>query len=290
MTWHPCQRIWVPSPLWGLPRSYPPPLALQCHFIHCHWTLHCYCNYEIANLPSPLVAPLCLVSLPTINVHWLIVLSGGNCNDHWPISLLITPQFQLAKFPFLDGEFALVHFTLQRSWGSGEQLSCGGCDWSCWNLCDCGDGFKGRYLDCTQPPQPNGEAQTLPHINLLSCVCFIMISGCSYECYWYSVGCGWMVNLAFWYEHKQGESRFLGNRSSFRNLVLLVICSLPDLLLWWLDPIINCSLGNCAANPPLQSRLNVNLDTVSITIITKRGKLKCNIVFKQHFVSLRNAC
>lgn len=65
---------------------FPHPLALQghfihCHFIHCHLTLHRRSNYEIADLPSPLVAPLCLVSLPNINVHWLVVLSGGNCSD-----------------------------------------------------------------------------------------------------------------------------------------------------------------------------------------------------------------
>ena len=40
-----------------------------------------------------------------------------------------------------------------------------------------------------------------------------------------------MMNLAFWYERKQGRSHFLGNLSPFRNLVLLVIFSLPDLLL-----------------------------------------------------------
>ena len=61
---------------------FPHPLALQGHFIHCHLTLHRRSNYEIAKFLSPLVAPLGLVSLPSINVHWLVVLSGGDCSDH----------------------------------------------------------------------------------------------------------------------------------------------------------------------------------------------------------------
>ena len=85
------------------------------------------------NLPLPLVAPLCLVSLPTMNVHWLLVLSGDNCTYRCPVSLLITPQFQLAKFPFLDGEFVHVHFKLQWSWGSVSNSL----------VAIVGDGFKG---------------------------------------------------------------------------------------------------------------------------------------------------
>ena len=41
---------------------------------------------------------------------------------------------------------------------------------------------------------------------------------------WDTVECE--VNLGFWYERKQDESRFLGN------MVLLVICSLCDLVLF----------------------------------------------------------
>ena len=39
------------------------------------------------------------------------------------------------------------------------------------------------------------------------------------------------INLTFWHECKQGESRCLGNRLPLGNLVLLVICSLRDLIL-----------------------------------------------------------
>ena len=39
------------------------------------------------------------------------------------------------------------------------------------------------------------------------------------------------VNLAFWYERKQGKSHFLGNHSPIGNMVLSVICSLCILVL-----------------------------------------------------------
>ena len=34
------------------------------------------------------------------------------------------------------------------------------------------------------------------------------------------------VNLTFWYERKQGESRFLGNNLPLDNFIFLIICSL----------------------------------------------------------------
>ena len=42
-----------------------------------------------------------------MNVHWVLVPSGGNYSDQWPISLLITSQFQLPKFSFLNGSMYL---------------------------------------------------------------------------------------------------------------------------------------------------------------------------------------
>jgi hypothetical protein len=81
----------------------------------------------------------------------------------------------------------------------------------------------------------------------LSCVCFAMSCGFSYESYWYSVGCGWM----------QGESRFLGSRSPLGNslppwfvllgdLVLLVIVCRPTLRYWpwmWISSL--CQSQSC---------------------------------------------
>ena len=69
---------------------------------------------------------------------------------------MITPQFQLAKLPFPDGDFVHAHFTLQR--GSGEQLLYNGC----WNLYDFVCVGGGEYLDYSQLPQPNMEAQIDP--------------------------------------------------------------------------------------------------------------------------------
>ena len=54
--------------------------------------------------------------------------------------LLITPQFQVAKIPFLDGEFVPTHFMLQWSWGSGEQLSF---NQRRWNFYDFGGWIQG---------------------------------------------------------------------------------------------------------------------------------------------------
>ena len=135
--------------------------------------------------------PLCLILSPMMNVHWVLVPSGGNYSDQWPISLLITSQFQLPKFSFLNGEYVPVQFALQWSWGSGKQWSCGNHDWSCWNLCNC--------RGCTQGLIPGlhaiastklGSSNLLVYV--LSCVCFTVVCKKKLECYWYSVGCGWI--------------------------------------------------------------------------------------------------
>ena len=164
-------------------------------------------------------------------------------------------------FLFLDGEFVLVHFTLQWSWGDGEQLSCGVAIEVVGTCVILGMDSRANTLIAHNRLNPTGKLKP-SLVYLLSCVCFVVICGCYYECFWYSIGCGWMMNLAFWYERKQGRSHFLGNLSPFRNLVLLVICSLDDLLL-----LINiiCSMWSC---------LNVNLDTVLNHNHDKKGKVE----------------
>jgi hypothetical protein len=149
-----------------------------------------------------------------MNVHWLLVLSGGNCSDQWVarLSLLIIVQLQLAKFMFLGGEYVHAHFMLQWRWGSGEKPSCGSRDRNCWNCVILGDEFKSQYLDYTQPPLPNMEVETLPHLCFTSCLfcCDLQLFLWMLLTYWYSVGCVWM----------QGECLFLGNRSPLGNMVL----------------------------------------------------------------------
>ena len=112
----------------------------------------------------------------------------------------------------------------------------------------------------------------------LSCVCFVVICACSYECYWYSMGCGWIqgdfIFIFICYEHSKEKSRFLGNLvlwviSSLHNLVLLVIVW-PTLFPW--------------------STLNVKLESMSITIMSKGGKLKPNTSLELYFVNKRNVC
>ena len=86
---------------------------------------------------------------------------------------------------------------------------------------------------------------------------YLVICGCSYECYWYSVGCDWMLYIY----------------CSLSNLVRLVIVRLTL---------------------PPWSTLDVNLESMSITIMSSGrgggGKLKRNFVLKLYIVSSRNVC
>jgi hypothetical protein len=78
----------------------------------------------------------------------------------------------------------------------------------------------------------------------------------------------------------RGESRFLGNHLPLGKLFPSQSSALCDLvLLVIIQPTFL-----------LQSPLNVNLEYVSITIMSKGGKLEHNTLHDLYFVSSRNVC
>ena len=77
---------------------------------------------------------------------------------------------------------------------NGEELPCGGYNWSCCAIV--GVGFMLWYLDCMQLPQPNPEAQP-SFIYVKSYLCFVVSCDYSYECSWFFVGCGWTWGEAY---------------------------------------------------------------------------------------------
>lgn len=87
----------------------------------------------------------------------------------------------------------------------------------------------------------------------------------------------------------QGE--FLVDCSPLDKLVLLVNFPLCNLAL-----LVNFSLGDLVLliivqlALPLQSTLNVNLEIVSITVISNGCKFKCTIALELYFTSSRTAC
>lgn len=87
------------------------------------------------------------------------------------------------------------------------------------------------------------------------------------------------VTFVSWYERKQGELAFMVI------VCLLIMCSLRDMVL-----MANCSLSNYAANPPSTINLGFDLQSMSVTIMSKGGELKCDTILKLCFISSRNAC
>jgi hypothetical protein len=97
------------------------------------------------------------------------------------------------------------------------------------------------------------------------------------------------VNLTFWYKRKQCKQL---PKSGYR----LSLSKLPSVIFsfWWYGPLGNYSFGNLTLSvfvrpslPPWLT-LNVNLESVLITIMSKGGKLKRNIILELYFVSSRN--
>ena len=91
-----------------------PQLFIAISFI----TFELFIAIVVACCQSTVAFGSTLVSSPTMNVHWQLVFSDGNCSDQWPVALWITPQSQLAKFSFLDGGVCI--FTFRATMELGE--------------------------------------------------------------------------------------------------------------------------------------------------------------------------
>lgn len=88
-----------------------------------------------------------------------------------------------------------------------------------------------------------------------------------------------------------GESRFLENHSPLGNVLPPQSGPLGDLVLllkWSFGDMVILVIVQAAL--PLQSTLNVTLDSMAITITLKGGKFKRNIGLKLYFISSRNVC
>lgn len=105
---------------------------------------------------------------------------------------------------------------------------------------------------------------------------------------------GILIEYAYMIMIRQLNARRIlpfGMRVSKVNLAFLVICSLCVMVL-----LVNCFLGDLVLlvivqlTLPPRSTLTMDLESMSITIMSKGGKLKRNNVLKLYFVSSRNAC
>ena len=155
----------------------------------------------------------------------------------------------------------------------GEQLvSCNNCNWSYWNLCDYGRWIQGpipwMHLTTLAKHGSSNPTQVMFYL-VFVLLWFVVILMNGIGIAWDVVECE--VNHTIWYECNQGEFCFFGD------MVLLIICSLRDHALL-VNYFLNYLVLLVIVRPTLPPRLtlNVNLKPLSITIMSKEGKLKRN--------------
>ena len=226
-------------------------------------------------------------------MHWLLVLSGGNCSVQWPISLLIIPSSYLPNFHSLVGS---LYLSISRYLGVGIVVSSyhAMITIKVVGTCVIMGGWIKRsmpWLRTTTLAKHGGSNPSLFMYYFVFVLWFMVVLINAIGIAWDVVECE--VTLAFWYEHcKQGESRCLGNRLPYGNMLHQWSDPLGDLgllgkiLSWYLVLLVFVWL----TLPPWPT-LNVNLESVSITIMSKgKDKSKHNIVFKLYYISSRNVC